>query len=78
MFWAKRVRPYKKSRGRGIFFELLEVAVFDLLHEGFAAENIGVEVGEELAGHDDKLIVDDFGKRNGAARGNEMRTPLEN
>jgi len=31
-------------RGR-IVFELLEIAVFDLLHEGFALEEIALEVG---------------------------------
>src|SRR5260370_35177192 len=65
------------SRGRGIFFELLNVAVLDLLHQCFATEKIGLEIGRELAGHDEKLVVDDFGKRNGAACGNEMSTPLE-
>ena len=39
---------------------MLEVAVFDLLHEGFAAEKIGAQVGGELAGDHEKLIVDDF------------------
>jgi len=57
---------------------LLDVAVLDLLHEGFAAEKIGVEIGGELARNDEKLVVDDFGKRNGAACGNEMGAPLEN
>ncbi len=56
---------------------MLEVAVFDLLHEGFALENVALEIGGELAGHDEKLIADDFGKRNRAARGNKMRAPLE-
>jgi len=66
------------SGRRRIFFELLDVAFLDLLHEGFATEKIRLEIGGEPAGHDEKLIVDDFGKRNGAAGGNEMRTPLEN
>jgi len=56
---------------------LLEVAVFDLLHEGAALEEVALEVGGELAGHDEKLVVGDFGKGDGAARGNEMRAPLE-
>jgi hypothetical protein len=60
-----------------IFFELLEVAVFDLLHEGFALENVALEIGGQLAGHDEKLIVDDFGKRDRASRGNQMRAPLK-
>ena len=57
---------------------MLDVAVLDLLHEGFAAEKIGVEIGRELTRNDEKLVVDDFGERNGAASGNEMRAPLEN
>ena len=48
---------------------MLEVAVLDPLHESFAVEKIGMEIGGELAGHDEKLVVDDFGKRNGAAGG---------
>ena len=67
----------KHSGRRGGFFELAEVAVFDLLHEGFALENVAVEIGGELAGHDKKLIVRDFGERDGAARGNKMRAPLK-
>ena len=63
-------------RGR-IFFELLDVAVLNLLHEGFALEDIAVEIGRELTGDDEKLVVGHFGKRDGAARGNEMGTPLE-
>ena len=60
-----------------VFFELLEVAVFDLLHEGLALEEIGVEIGGELARDDEKLIADHFRERDGAARGDEMRAPLE-
>jgi hypothetical protein len=67
-----------QNSGRGrIFFELLDVAVFDLLHEGFALENVALEIGGKLAGHDEKLIADDFRERNGATRRNQMRTPLE-
>ena len=66
------------SGRRRIFFKLLEVAVFDLLHERFAAEKIGLEILEKPAGHDEKLVVDNFGKGNGTARRNEMRAPLEN
>jgi hypothetical protein len=63
-------------RGR-IFFELLDVAVFDLLHEGFALKEVALEVGGELAGDDEELVVGNFGERDGAAGGNEMRTLLE-
>jgi hypothetical protein len=78
--WDEEKEPptlQQRSGGRGIFFELPEVAVFDLLHEGFALEDVAVEVGGELAGHDEKLIVRDFGERDGAARGNKMRAPLK-
>ena len=37
-----------------------------------------MEISGELARNDEKLVVDDFGKRNGAASGNQMRAPLEN
>src|SRR2546421_11888274 len=70
----------QKKEGSGrqrIVFELLEIAVFDLLHEGFALEEVALEVGGELAGDDEKLVVGHFGKRDGAACENEMRTPLE-
>jgi hypothetical protein len=45
---------------RRIFFELLDVAVLDLLHEGFALEEVALEIGSELTGNDEKLIVDHF------------------
>ena len=54
-----------------------EVAVFDLLHQGFALEKVALQIGGNLARHDEKLIVNDLGERDGAARGNEMRAPLE-
>jgi len=56
---------------------LFEVAVFDLLHKGLAPKQVRLEVSGKLAGDNEKLIVDDFGEGHGAARGNEMRTPLE-
>jgi hypothetical protein len=56
---------------------LPEVAIFELLHEGFAAEKIGVEIGGEPGRDHEKLVVGNFRERNGAARGNEMRAPLE-
>jgi len=36
-----------------------------------------VEVGGELAGDDEELVVGDFGKRNRAARRDQMGAPLE-
>ena len=63
---------------RWFCFELLDVPFLDLLHEGFPTEEIRMEIGGELARHDDELVVGHFGKRDGAARGNEMGTPLEN
>ena len=75
------LRPCKKKEGSGrrrIVFELLEIAVFDLLHEGFALEEVALEVGGELTGDNEKLVVGNSGERDGAAGGNEMGTPLEN
>ena len=51
-------RQRENSGLRGILFKLLNVALFDLLHEGFALEEVALEIGGELAGHDEKLIVD--------------------
>jgi hypothetical protein len=65
------------SRRRGIVFELLDVATLDLLHEGLALEEVTLEVGGELAWHDEKLIVHHFGERDRPTRGDKMRTPLE-
>ena len=77
----RRVAAFRESSRaswrRRIFFELLDVAVFDLLHEGFALEEVALEVGGELAGDHEDLVVGHFGKRDGAACGNEMRAPLE-
>ena len=54
-----------------IFFTLLlDVAVFDLLHEGFALEEVALKIGSELAGDDEKLVVDHLGDGDGAAGGN--------
>ena len=64
------------SSWRTVFFELLEVAVFDLFHEGFSAEEVRPEIGSELPGHDGQLVVDHFRERNGATCRDEMQTPL--
>src|SRR5713101_4351693 len=74
----RKATDRKKTSGlRRVFFKLLDVALLDLLHKRFAPEEVRAEIGAELAGHDEKLIVDHLRKRDGAARGNEMRAPLE-
>jgi hypothetical protein len=56
----------KQTRHGGeIVFELL-VAIFNLLHEGFALEEVALEVGGELPGNDQELVVGHIGKRHGA------------
>jgi len=50
--------PKTASRRGRISLELLDVAVFDLLHGGFALEEIGGEIGGEPARNNEKLIVD--------------------
>jgi len=72
----KTYAPEKKSAD-GMFFELLDVALLDLVHEFFAAEEIIVEEASELARDDDELIVSSFGEGDGAARGNKMSAPLK-
>ncbi len=49
---------------------MLNVTVFNLLHEGLALEEVTLEFDGELAGDDKKLIAEDFGKGDGPARGN--------
>ena len=45
---------------------MLGVAIFNLLHEGFALEEVAREVGGELPGNDEELVVGHIGKRDGA------------
>src|SRR5437879_3011357 len=61
-----------------ILFELLDVAILDLLHESFASEKVGPKFSRDLAGNDDELVAGNFRKRNRASRWNHMRAPLEN
>src|SRR5271163_3325405 len=67
----------RKNSVCGGLFHLLDVVFFDLLHHGFSFEEIGFEVAGDLAGNDEKLIVDHFAERNRAASGNQMRAPLK-
>src|SRR5256885_9387315 len=60
-----------------MFFELLDVALLDLVHEFFAAEKIVVEEAGELARDDDEMVVSSFSEGYGAARGNKMGAPLK-
>src|SRR6266481_4809280 len=71
-----RIKKTASWRKR-VFFKLAEVAVFDLLHQGLALEEIGAEISGELAGDDENLIVNHLGKRDGTAHRDEVRTPLE-
>src|SRR6266436_4449200 len=65
------------SGGWRVLLKLLEVALLDLLHHGFTAKQILSELRGDMAWHNDELISDHFRKRNRAARGNEVRAPLE-
>jgi len=56
---------------------LLDVALFDLLHETFAVREVTEEIRGELPRDDEDLIVGDFGKRYGTTRGNQVCAPLE-
>lgn len=61
----------------GLLFELLDVTLLDAAHEIFAAEKIIVKVSGELARNDEELIVGNFVPGNGAAGGNQVRSPLK-
>jgi hypothetical protein len=53
---AARENQASSSWRRRIEFERLEVAVFDLLNEGFALEEVALEVARELAGNEEELV----------------------
>lgn len=54
--WRGRTASVRRLRG----LELLEVALLDLLHQGFAAEEIALQLGGDLAGHDEELVARHF------------------
>ena len=56
----ERIKKMASGLGRIFFALLLDVAVFDLLHESFALKKVNLETRRELAGYDEKLIVDHF------------------
>jgi hypothetical protein len=68
----------KESRRGRVCFELLEVALLDLLHEGFAFEKVVLNIGRNIARNDEELIVNHFREGDGAARGDQMGAPLKN
>jgi len=49
----------ESARGR-ILFEFLNVALFDLLHEGLVLEDVTTKIGGKLPWHHENLIVRDF------------------
>src|SRR5947209_591258 len=53
-------------------FELLDVALLDLLHETFAIKEVTEEIRGELPRDGENLIVGDFRKRYGTTRGNQV------
>jgi len=58
-----------------VFFELQYVAVLDLPHEGFALEEVALEIAESWRARQ-RFGLEHFGKRNGTARGMNV-SPLE-
>jgi len=59
-----------------IFFELLDVAVLDLPHEGCALEKVALEIGESWRGTTKNWLWSTSEKKRGARR-YEMGAPLE-
>ena len=74
--WGESQRDEESGRGR-VLLELLDVALFDLLHEAFTFGEVTTKIGGKLVRDFQKLIVNDFRKRDGAASGNQVRAPLE-
>src|SRR6516162_10221348 len=68
--------PKKESRRGRILFELLDVALLDLLHEALTLEDVPTEIGGQQAKNGEKLIMGAFLKRDGFAR-ESGETPLE-
>src|SRR5690242_14382501 len=66
----------KSLVGRSVF-ELLDIALLDLLHESLAVNKIAFQVDGQLAGNDENLIVGDLREGDRAAWGNQVRAPLE-
>ena len=67
----------EESRRGRVLFELPDVALFDLLHEVLTLEEVTTKISGKLPRHYKNLIVRYFRKRNRAARGNQVRAPLE-
>src|SRR5579883_3101032 len=58
--------------------ELVDIALLDLAHEIGAAEEIGSQLGSDLARNGGDLIARDLAEGNRAASGNQVRAPLVN
>src|SRR5262249_43830992 len=67
----------KESVGRRGLPELLLVALFDLLHEGAAAEEVRAQAREDGLWNDCELVADHLGKVDGTPRRYEMSAPLK-
>ena len=59
------------------FVQLHDIALFNLLHVFPALEEVGAQTVGELAGHNEKLVVNCFRQRDEAAGGNETRSPMK-
>ena len=56
--------------------QLLDVALFNPLHHFAPAEEVGAEVGGQLAGHNVELVVGSLVEGNGTSCRNEVGAPL--
>src|ERR1700674_464174 len=56
---------------------LLDVTLLDLLHQILAAQQVQLQIGGNLARHDEKLIVNHLAPGDWAARRYQVRTPLK-
>ena len=61
----------------GLILELLDVALFDAVHQFLAAEEIFVELAGDLPGYNEKLVVGGIAPGNRPSRRDQMRTPLK-
>ena len=56
---------------------MLDVALFDLLHEALTLEDVTTKIGGKLPRHYENLIVCDFRERNRTSCGDQVCAPLE-
>ena len=61
----------------GLLLHLLNVSLFNLLHQFAAAKEVNFQLARDFPGYYEKLVVNHGGERDRSARGDEVRAPLK-